>query len=170
MSTEKTTAVWLVDVGYVVKASEGKFKLDYVRAKRMLTDKLGATTTFLFNGYDTAYGIPSGLQAFYDVMRRHGMVVSLQPMQSGPPGVNQQRRVDVDFSAHLVWQASLPSVNTLVVTTGDQDFVPAITVVREQFDKKVILFTYDAMVHNDLVNIVNERWQFETYMNQIARR
>lgn len=170
MSDEKTTAVWLVDVGYVVKASEGKFKLDYVRAERMLAEKFGATTTYLFNGYDTAYGIPSGLQAFYDVMTRHGMKVSLQPMQSGPPGINQQRRVDVDFSAHLVWQAGLPHINTLVVTTGDQDFVPAITLVREQFDKRVVLFTYDAMVHSDLVGIASEWWHFEKHAEHISRR
>lgn len=170
MTEEKITAVWLVDVGYVVKASEGKFKLDYVRAEGLLAEQLGPTTTFLFNGYDTAYGIPPGLQAFYDVMARHGMKVSLQPMQSGPPGINQQRRVDVDFSAHLVWQASLPHIDTLVVTTGDQDFVPAITLVQEKFDKQVILFTYDAMVHSDLVKIASAWWQFEKYAEQISRR
>ena len=121
------TAAWLVDVGYVVKASEGLFRLDYVRARRLVEERCGSTGAFLFNGYDVAYGIPAGLQAFYETMRQHGMEVRLQPMQSGAPGAidpgtqaNRQRRVDVDLGAHLVWQASLADVETLVVTTGDQ--------------------------------------------------
>src|SRR5689334_5592516 len=118
-----TSVSWLVDMGYVVKASEGHFKLDYIAAEQFIEAALGPTQTLLFNGFDPSYGVPSGLQAFYSAMRQHGMNVRLQPMQSGAPGTNRQRRVDVDLSVHLVWQASLRPVETLVLTTGDQDFV-----------------------------------------------
>ncbi len=55
--------------------------------------------------------------------RATGMTVSLSPM-SGTPGMgdHRQRRVDVDLASHLVWQASLPQIQRIVVTTGDQDF------------------------------------------------
>jgi uncharacterized LabA/DUF88 family protein len=165
-----TNTVWLVDVGYVVKASDGRFKLDYVQAERFLDDRCGPTRTFLFNGFDEAYGIPDGLQAFYHAMTRHGMQVRLQPMQSGPPGTNRQRRVDVDLSAHLVWQASLPEIGTVVLTTGDQDFIPAVQLVQGEFGTRVILFTYAVMVHSDLVQIANEWWRFETEQERLARQ
>ena len=161
---------WLVDVGYVVKASEGKFKLDYVRAERLLAERCGPIHTFLFNGVDPAYGIPVGLQRFYDTMKLHGMVVRLHPMQAVPGGTNRQRRVDVDFSAHFVWQAARPEITDLVLTTGDQDFVPAVELVRREFDKRVILFTYDTMVHHDLMGEVSEWWKFEDDEGRVARR
>ena len=70
---------WLVDMGYVVKASDGKFKLDYLAAERMLAEYGGsACRTFLFNGVDAAYGVSAGLQRFYDAMAAHGMHVRLQ--------------------------------------------------------------------------------------------
>lgn len=163
-----TRTTWLVDVGYVVKASEGQFKLDYVAAEQFIKKACGPTRTFLFNGYDPAYKISGGLQAFYNTMQAHGMQVRLQPMESGPPGTNRQRRVDVDFSAHLVWQASLPEIATLVLTTGDQDFVPAVELVRREFRKRVILFTYDGMVNHDLIAAVSEWWHFDA--EQLARR
>ena len=53
----------------------------------MVEERCGPARAFLFNGYDEVYGIPAGLQAFYDEMERQGMVVRLQPMQSGVPGV-----------------------------------------------------------------------------------
>jgi uncharacterized LabA/DUF88 family protein len=101
-------------------------------------------------------------------MQAQGMQVRLQPMESGPPGTNRQRRVDVDFSAHLVWQASLPQVTTLVLTTGDQDFVPAVELVRREFQKHVLLFSYEKMVNQDLIAAVNTWWQFDA--TQLARR
>lgn len=163
-----TGATWLVDVGYVVKASEGQFKLDYIATERFIEQTFGPTRTFLFNGVDPVYGISGGLQAFYNTMQAHGMQVRLQPMESGPPGTNRQRRVDVDFSAHLVWQASLPEIATLVLTTGDQDFVPAVELVRREFGKQVILLTYQAMVNQDLIAAASAWWHFDAA--QMARR
>jgi len=161
---------WLVDIGYVVKASEGRFKLDYLRTALYIEEMLGATLPFLFNGVDPAYGIPDGLQRFYEAMRRCGMAVRLHPMDSGPPGENRQRRVDVDFSAHLMWQAGLESVKTLVLTTGDQDFVPAVELAHRCFGKQVILFTYSALVHHDLVAAADQWWHFEDQQLRLARR
>ena len=152
---------WLVDIGYLARASADHFRLDYVAAERLLEEAFGPAQTFLFNGYDSLYGIPEGLQAFYDAMQRHGMVLQLHPMQPGPPGANRQRRVDVDFGAHLVWQASLPHVQTLVVTTGDQDFIPAVEVVKTRLDKRVILFTYNSCVSEDLAAVVDRWWRFK---------
>lgn len=163
-----TRATWLVDVGYVVKASEGQFRLDYVSAETFIVQQCGPTQTFLFNGYDPAYKISGGLQAFYNTMQAHGMQVRLQPMESGPPGTNRQRRVDVDFSAHLVWQASLRQITTLILTTGDQDFVPAVELVRREFHKRVILLTYDSMVNHDLIAAASEWWHLDP--ERLARR
>jgi uncharacterized LabA/DUF88 family protein len=169
-------AAWLVDVGYVVKASEGLFRLDYLHAQRLIEERCGPTRAYLFNGYDEVYGIPAGLQAFYDTMRQHGMEVRLQPMQSGAPSVldreaqaNRQRRVDVDLAAHLVWQASQPDVETLVVTTGDQDLIPAIEVVRERMGKRVMLYTYRRNVSHELVDVADEWWLFEDEEGRLAR-
>jgi len=163
------TTAWLVDVGYVVKASEGVFRLDYVGAHRLLEERWGRTEAFLFNGFDPAYGISDGLKRFYTAMEKHGMHVRLQAMESDPGGSNRQRRVDVDLSAHLVWQASLDSVSTLVLSAGDQDFLPAVEIVREQFGKRVALFTYKQSVHNELVECADEWWLFEDEAARLAR-
>jgi uncharacterized LabA/DUF88 family protein len=161
-------SAWLVDVGYVVKASEGIFRLDYVQAHRIVGERCGPARAFLFNGYDEAYGIPAGLQAFYEAMRQYGMVVRLQPMESGLQA-NRQRGVDVDLAAHLVWQAGLAEVETLVVTTGDQDLIPAVEVARERLGKRVVLFTYRRSVSHELIDRADEWWCFEDEQARLAR-
>ncbi|PZS04022.1 MAG: hypothetical protein DLM69_02300 [Candidatus Chloroheliales bacterium] len=164
------SAAWLIDVGYLVKASKGRFKLDYVEAGRFIKRKCGPTHIYLFNGYDPTHGVEQELQYFYDTMKRHGMQVRLHPMQPDAEGIYRPRRVDVDLSAHLVWQASIPELQTVVLTTGDQDFVPAVELARREYDKRVILFTYRAMVNRDLVVAASERWQFEGEEDQVARK
>lgn len=160
---------WMIDMGYVVKASSGQFNLDYVSAHQLIEERCSRTQAFLFNGFDPAYGVPAGLQRFYEAMRRYGMKIRLQPMQSGPPGANRQRRVDVDLCAHLVWQASKTEVSTLVLTAGDQDLLPAVEVVRERLGKQLILFTYEKNVHRELAQSASEWWLFETDADRLAR-
>jgi hypothetical protein len=48
--------------------------------------------------------------------------------------------------------------------------VPAVELVRREFDKRVILFTYDTMVHHDLMSEVSEWWKFEDDEGRLARR
>ena len=165
-----TDACWLVDIGHVVKSARERFKLDYIRARYLLVTRYGQTSAFLFNGVDPAYGIPPGLQRFYDSMTQHGMTVRLQPMQSGPPGTNRQRRVDVDIAAHLVWAASVSRFTSIVLTAGDQDFVPALEIARREFQKQIILFTYSSSAHSDLAAIADEWIRFEDYKEDISSR
>lgn len=162
--------VWLVDIGYVVRASEGKFKLDYIKAERFLSELLGPTQTFLFNVFDPAIGIQPGLRAFYDAMSRQGMSILLHPTQlSGSTPRQRTCRLDTDFAAHLVWQSGLPQVDCVVLTTGENDFVPPIDLARNQLGKRLILFSYNALVPYELATAVTEWWQFEYVADQVMR-
>jgi uncharacterized LabA/DUF88 family protein len=76
--------------------------------------------------------------------------------------------VDVDLGAHLVWQASLPEIEAVVLTAGDQDFIPAVELARDQLGQRVILFTYDAVVSRELAEAVDEWWHFEEQRARLA--
>ncbi len=166
----QSSTVWLVDIGFVVKVGSQRFKLDYIATERWLTERFGTVSTFLFNGYDPSYGIPEGLNRFYTAMRASGMTVCLHPM-SGRAGYgdHRQRRVDVDMTAHLVWQASLPEVERIVITTGDQDFLPAVNIARNQCGKKVVLLCYDQDVSADLKQETDETLFLDDIRSAVIR-
>ena len=163
-------SAWLVDIGYVVKTAPARFKLDYVAARHVLQAQFGAVNTFLFNGYDEAFGIPAGLRAFYEAMEEQGMTVRLHPMAGASASRDhRQRRVDVDIAAHMVWQASLATIERIVLTSGDQDFLPAVRMVQEQFGKKLVLFAYDLNVHKALQAAADRHILFEHHQERLAR-
>ena len=158
-------AAWLVDIGYVVKTgAKGRFKIDYLKAQAVLTRRFGAVRTFLFNGYALDIPMGDGLHKFYTAMRHHGMTVCLHPMSN-----HAQRRVDVDLAAHLIWQAATPGVEDIVLTTGDQDFIPAVKMARETFAKRVTLFTYRLDVSVELQKQVDSHLYFEAVESEISR-
>lgn len=160
---------WLVDMAYVVKAAkQSKMRLDYIATVGLLKQWFQNVDTFLFNSFDERYGIPEGLQNFYNLVKCHGMSVRLHPMSgSVSDGTHRQRRVDVDFAAHAVWQASLEDVAAVVITSGDQDFVPVLEVCRERFTKQAWLMTFQSDVSARLKTLADKCMLFEDYRESV---
>ena len=162
---------WLVDMGYVVKvAKKINMKLDYVAGRDLLSNRYGSNAAFLFNSFDESFGIPDGLKRFYHAMEQQGMVVRLHPMSGNTgTGDHKQRRVDVDFASHAVWQASPNDVKRVVLTIGDQDMVPAVKLCQDKLGVQVVLFTFRANVSKTLADLANEHLFFEDHRSQLDR-
>lgn len=162
--------IWLVDMGYVIRAGKERFKLDYAKAQGLLRHELGPVATTLFNSYSQETGVEPSMDAFYRLMEHeHRMTISLQPLGFDSHGHVAQRRVDVDLATTMVWRATDPAVETIVLTTGDQDFIPAVDLVIEELDKEVILFSFDLYVSAELSRACDEHWLFEDYRAKLSR-
>ena len=164
--------VWLVDMGFVVKAArEGnRFKLDYVAARRFLEQRLGRTNGVLFNSIDPALGVPAGLRAFYTAMERQAFKVCLFEMTGDvAAGTHRQQGVDEALTTEFAKQAAATDVNTIVLTSGDRHFIPAVEDARGQHRKRVVLFAYDVNVSAQLKAAVDAFWPFEDYEGALSR-
>jgi hypothetical protein len=149
--------VWLVDVGYVTKASKGRGKVDYLSTKRFLENKFKTPCLpIIFNSVDS-YGVDFGLNQFYYTMKKSGFIVNLYPMEGGA-----QRQVDVAIGSYLVYYA-LKNYN-IILSSGDVDFIPAIQVARLDDQKiNVTLLTFNFGVSQELANLGSDNLFFEDY-------
>jgi uncharacterized LabA/DUF88 family protein len=147
--------VWLIDVGYVTKASKGRGKLDYLGTKHFLETKYKTSCLpIIFNSVDS-YGVDFGLNQFYYTMKKEGFVVNLYKMEGGA-----QKQVDVAIGSHLVYYA-LKKYH-IVLSSGDIDFLPAIHVARKDDDKITItLLTYNFGVNDELSKNCSDHLFFE---------
>jgi len=165
-------SVWLVDMGFVVKAATDgdRFKLDYVAARRFLEARLGRTDPYLFNSIDSSLGVPAGLKAFYGVVERQGFKVCLSEMTGDPAeGTHRQHGVDEALIAQLAASAASPEIVSIVLTSGDAHFVPAVEEARHSHGKKVVLFAYDVNVSAELKAAVDQFWPLEAHEATLAR-
>lgn len=150
-------AVWLIDVGYVTKASKGRGKVDYLATKNFIQAKFNMPcVAIIFNSVDS-YGVDFGLNQFYYTMKKAGFVVNLYQMEGG-----SQRQVDVAIGSHLVYYAL--KGDTIVLSSGDIDFVPAVTMARKDDEEiNITLLTFDFGVHQELSNLATEHLFFEDH-------
>lgn len=163
---------WLVDMGFVVQAAtDGKrFKLDYVAARRFLEQRMGKTDAQLFNSIDSSLGVPRGLEAFYRIVERRGFKVRLMEMTGDPAaGTHRQQGVDEALIAELGAAARRPEIASIVLTSGDAHFVPAVEEARHIYGKMTILFGYDVNVSAKLKAVVDEFWPFEAHEADLSR-
>jgi len=149
--------VWLIDVGYVTKASKGRGKVDYIATKNFLQTKFKSQCQpILFNSVDS-YGVDFGLNQFYFTMKKAGFVVNLYKMEGGA-----QKQVDVAIGSHLVYYAL--KGYTAVLSSGDIDFVPAIQMARKDDPEiNVTLLTFNFGVHEELSKLATEHLFFEDF-------
>jgi len=149
--------VWLIDVGYVTKASKGRGKIDYIATKTFLETKFKSSCLpIIFNSVDS-YGVDFGLNQFYYTMKKAGFIVNLYQMEGG-----SQKQVDVAIGSHLVYYA-LKGYD-IVLSSGDIDFVPALQMARKDDDKiNVTLLTFNFGVHRELSKLSTDHLFFEDY-------
>ncbi len=154
---------WLIDTGYITKASKGRGKLDYLSAKLYLETKFKAPCLpIIFNSVDS-YGVDLGLSQFYYTMKKAGFVVNLYRMEGGA-----QKQVDVAIGSYLVYYAM--KKYTIVLSSGDIDFLPAIEVARKDDENlNVTLLTFNFGVSQQLADICTEHWLFEN-LPQLMRK
>jgi len=163
---------WLVDVGFVVQAATdgGRFKLDYIAARSFLERRLGKTDAYLFNSIDSSLGVPPGLGAFYEVVERQGFRVRLVEMTGDRvTGTHRQQGVDEALISQFAASSEMPSIESIVLTSGDAHFVPAVERARHRHGRKIVLFGYDVNVSAQLKAAVDEFWPFEAHEPALAR-
>jgi hypothetical protein len=150
-------SAWLIDMGYITKASKGRFKLDYVKAKLWIEHKLqDHCEAIIFNSVDKRWGVDKGLVQFYHTIKQAGFAVNLYQMEG-----DSQKQVDVAIAITAVYKAT--QGHTVILSSGDLDFLPAVNLITQQLRTNLILFTYDFGFHDDLSKAASEHWMFEDY-------
>jgi uncharacterized LabA/DUF88 family protein len=136
--------VWLIDIGYITKASKAFGKIDYLATKLFLEKKFKLPCLpIIFNSVDHG-GVELGLKQFYYTMEKAGFIVNLYKMEGGA-----QKQVDVAIGSHLVYYAM--KGNNIVLSSGDIDFVPAVQLAkRDNPDVSITLLTFDFGVSETL--------------------
>jgi uncharacterized LabA/DUF88 family protein len=155
--------VWLIDMGYITKASKGRGKVDYTATKKFLETTFKSTCLpIIFNSVDS-YRVDFKLNQFYYTMKLAGFIVNLYQMEGGA-----QKQVDVAIGSHLVYYA-LKGYH-IVLSSGDIDFVPAVDVARkDERNIRVTLLTYNFGVHEELSKLSSEHLFFEDHPQIIKR-
>lgn len=149
--------VWLIDMGYITKASKGRGKVDYIATRDFLASAFRKPCrAMIFNSVDSSR-VELGLSQFYYTVKKEGFAVNLYPMEGGA-----QKQVDVAIASHMVFHALQGS--DIVLSSGDIDFVPAMQLMRSyNANIGITLLTYNFAVHEQLKQLATRTLFFEEH-------
>lgn len=149
--------IWLIDIGYITKASKAFGKIDYLATKLFLEKRFNVPCVpIIFNSVDNQ-GVELGLKQFYFTMEKSGFIINLYKMEGGA-----QKQVDVAIGSHLVYYAM--KKNKIVLSSGDIDFVPAIHVAKKDDPSvNITLLTFQFGVSDTLAAAADDQLLFTDY-------
>ena len=76
--------------------------------------------------------------------------------------------VDVAIASEAVWRAA--QGETIILTTGDIDFLPAINLITKTIGARLILFSYTHGTHKAIREAASEVWTFESVRERIEKQ
>jgi len=162
---------------YVEKYSQNsnKVKVDYAKIIKQISLMVGKTEvlrTYYYNAppFDDKTNkyeeLKSGFDKFINKLEKipffetkMGRTQKLTDKVGNP--VFTQKGVDVNLAIDLVKWSYQQNINSLIIISGDSDFVPAITLAKDM-GKLVYLFTSDDTSYTDnLINISDKHFMID---------
>ena len=83
--------------------------------------------------------------------------------------LDQERYADEALISQFAASAEMPGIESIVLTSGDAHFVPAVEEAQRRHGTKVVLFGYDVNVSAQLKGVVDEFWPFEAHEPTLVR-
>lgn len=162
--------IWVVDAGYPLRAAPSKF--DYLRLKTALEARAGSPFTHSLFFNSVADTPDAGQDGFHNWLRKPppvgpGMETRLYPLKAKPvrcPSCRkdytttcphcsesisvryEQRGVDVGIAVTIVQWAFQNRYDRIVLLSGDGDLKDAVTCVREECGKAVVIAGFKGTV------------------------
>ena len=162
MTFMRKRIVWIIDAGYLLKASPGKF--DYLKLKKFLEKECGEpfAESFYLNATPNP---PTDEQDKFHTWLKSApprgpkmrvKLYKLKEMSFRCPNCKHsfnrkvQKGVDVGIATLIVKLAARQQYSRLLLSTGDGDFEDAIAFAKEELHKEIWLSGFPDSVSPDL--------------------
>ena len=145
---------------YSLKNKNLSTRVDYYQlAKLLVGQDRTLVRAYYHNGAFDAAAFPDkakSQQSFYDSLDRTPYLeVRLGRIIQYPDGRRTEKGVDVRMAADLVYYAARDFYDTAIVITEDQDFAPALAIVKE-LGKHVEIVTFGGSTTKELMRVADK--------------
>jgi uncharacterized LabA/DUF88 family protein len=105
------------------------FHCDYKKLKNVITNDRELVDLFLYTGI--MYPVKRGDKAFLSKLSHLGFNVKTRAVKVTPSGIKKEKRIDVLMAVDMISSAYEKNYDTLILVSGDGDFVPVLKKLKE---------------------------------------
>lgn len=172
---------WLIDGSYMYKSvkkleeKHGKISLDYLKLRQKIENELESkVTAYYFNA--TPNPQSDEQNSFHNWLKtgpgiRIPKLYELKKKKNNCPNCKHkftryvQKGVDVGIATHALKYH--PKYETLILSTGDGDFLDAIKYLKEELEKRIMLVGFNGSISPDILPYADEKWFIDEFIDEV---
>ena len=129
------------------------FLCDYEKLKEILTSNRELIDIILYTGI--MYPVRDKDKAWLNKLKHLGYNVKTRAVKVAPNGKKTEKRIDVLMAVEIIASAYEKVFDTVVIVSGDADFVPVVKKLQE-INKNIEIWSFEGLLSEHLKNMVGE--------------
>ena len=129
-----------------------KFHCDYSKLKAVITRNRNLLEINLYTGL--MYPVREKEKAWFNSLYKMGYTVKTQAIKVAPDGKKLEKRIDVLMAIDIISSAYETDVDTIVIVSGDSDFVPAVKKLKD-LDKTVEVWSFKNLLSTQISDLLD---------------
>ena len=130
---------------------ELNFHCDYDKLKKVITNKRDLIEIILYTGI--MYPVKQKDKAWLMKLKELGYTVNTRAIKVAPNGRKIEKRIDVLMAVDIISSAYEVSYDTVVLVSGDGDFVPVVKKLRN-LNIKIEVWSFKNLLSEQLKDVV----------------
>lgn len=128
------------------------FECDYYLLKEIITRNRNLVEANLYTGI--MYPVKERDKDWFSSLNKMGYKVKTRAIKVAPNGKKTEKRIDVLMSVEIISSAFEKNVDTIIIVSGDSDFVPVVKKLKD-LNKKVEIWSFKKNLSQQLRDLLD---------------
>lgn len=128
------------------------FHCDYSKLKTVITKNRNLLEVNLYTGL--MYPVRDKEKAWFNSLYKMGYIVKTRAIKVAPNGKKVEKRIDVLMAVDIISSAYETNVDTIIIVSGDSDFVPVVKKLKD-LNKKVEIWAFKKLISTQIIDLLD---------------
>lgn len=128
------------------------FHCDYSKLKQIINGKRNLVEANIYTGL--MYPVRDKEKAWFSSLTKMGYNLKTRAIKVAPNGKKSEKRIDVLMAVDIISSAYEKQVDTIIIVSGDSDFVPVVKKLMD-LNKKVEIWSFRRLLSQQMMDLLD---------------
>lgn len=142
------------------------FQCDYSKLKKIIKKQRNLLEANIYTGL--MYPVRDKEKAWFSSLNKMGYNLKTRAIKVAPNGKKIEKRIDVLMAVDIISSAYEKGVDTIIIVSGDSDFVPVVKKLKD-LNKKVEIWSFRKLLSQQMMDLLDPEniYFIDDFLDQI---
>jgi uncharacterized LabA/DUF88 family protein len=142
------------------------FQCDYSKLKKIIKKQRNLLEANIYTGL--MYPVREKEKAWFSSLNKMGYNLKTRAIKVAPNGKKIEKRIDVLMAVDIISSAYEKGVDTIIIVSGDSDFVPVVKKLKD-LNKKVEIWSFRKLLSQQMMDLLDPEniYFIDDFLDQI---